>query len=383
MEPEILYKDAALIVAVKPRGVLSEGDAADGTMPALLAPLVGKVYPVHRLDRGVGGVMVYARSRVAAASLCRAVAEGTLGKTYLAVVSGSPEPQKGEWRDHLWKDSAANKSFVVSGARRGAREAVLRYRVLDTVREGEAALSLVSVTLLTGRSHQIRVQFASRGFPLVGDGKYGSRIKAPFPALFAQSLSFVHPLSGRQMRLSHPVPNEYPFTLFGRSAMEIEHKFLIAYPDIDMLMRLPGARKKEMVQTYLCSDAGETLRVRRICEGGALSFVLTRKHRRDALCAVEEERTLTEQEYLSLIQRADTSRRPVEKTRYCIPFGTHVVEIDIYPFWQDRAIAEIEVKDAAERVELPPFLHLFREVTGDPRYKNVNLALQIPYEPLT
>lgn len=383
MKPEILYEDAALIVAVKPRGVLSEGDAtAADTMPALLAPLAGEVYPVHRLDRGVGGVMVYAKNRGAAAVLCRAVAAGALDKTYLAVVSGRPDPAEGEWRDHLWKDSAANKSFVVSGARRGAREAVLRYRVLDTVREGGTELSRVSVTLLTGRSHQIRVQFASRGFPLVGDGKYGSRVRAPFPALYAQSLSFPHPESGRRMSFSSPVPAEFPYTLFGTSALEIEHKYLIDYPDPDLLEQLPGIRKKELVQTYLSAPAGETRRVRRVCENGAVTYRFTRKVRRSDLCALEEEKELTPQGYEALLTEADLTRHPVEKTRYCLPYQGRTVEIDIYPFWSDRAIAEVEVADAAEAVALPPFLHVFREVSGDKRYKNVNLAREVPNDPL-
>lgn len=383
MAPEILYQDASLVVAIKPRGVLSEGDAAVAdAMPALLAPVAGTVYPVHRLDRGVGGVMVYARNRGDAAALCGALASDALTKTYLAVVSGRPDPDEGEWRDYLFKDSAKNKSFVVSGARRGAREAVLRYRVLDTVCEGETVLSRVSVTLMTGRSHQIRVQFASRGFPLVGDGKYGSRIKAPFPALYAESLSFPHPESGKRMHFSAPVPSEFPYTLFGRSALEIEHKYLIAYPDPVMLEQLPGVRKKEMVQTYLLAPAGETRRVRRVCENGQTTYVFTRKVRQSDLCALEEEKPLTEEAYEALLGEADQTRRPVEKTRYCIPFHNRTVEVDIYPFWQDRAIAEVEVANSAEVVTLPPFLRVIREVSGDKRYKNVNLACEIPAQPL-
>lgn len=383
MTPEILYQDASLVVAVKPRGVLSEGDAAaPDTMPGLLTPAVGTVYPVHRLDRGVGGVMVYARNRGDAAALCGAVASGTLCKTYLAVVSGCPDPAEGEWRDYLFKDSAKNKSFVVSGARRGAREAILRYRVLDTACEGEAVFSRVSVTLLTGRSHQIRVQFASRGFPLVGDGKYGSRVRTPFPALYAQSLSFSHPKSGKQLHFSVPVPAEFPYTLFGRSAFETEHKYLIAYPDTEMLENLPGVRKKELVQTYLTASAGETRRVRRVSENGQTAYVFTRKIRQSDLRAVEEEKPLTPDAYEALLEEADPTRHPVEKTRYCIPYNDRTVEVDIYPFWQDRAIAEVEVEDIAETVVLPPFLRILREVSGDKRYKNVNLAREIPNEKL-
>ena len=126
--------------------------------------LGGSFYPVHRLDQGVGGLMVFARGPKAAAELSILIAQGQLSKEYLALVHGGPEDTEGRMEDLLWKDSRKNKVYVVSRQRAGVKKAALRYRVL---RKGEK--SLVRVYLQTGRSHQIRVQFASRGFPLVGD----------------------------------------------------------------------------------------------------------------------------------------------------------------------------------------------------------------------
>ena len=192
---EILYRDAHVVVAVKPRGVLSEAGAGE-TMPALLQDAFGQTYTVHRLDRGVGGVMVYARTRSAAAALSAFVTTGALQKEYVAVVAGVPTPTEGELCDLLYHDARQNKTFVVDRTRKGAKEARLRYRVLQTVQVGEDTLSRVAIELLTGRSHQIRVQFSSRGYPLVGDGKYGSREKGDI-RLHAHTITFPHPRTGK------------------------------------------------------------------------------------------------------------------------------------------------------------------------------------------
>ena len=173
---EIIYRDRKIVVLVKPVGMDSEKD-----VPEVLG---GEVFPVHRLDKNVGGVMVYALTKGAAAELSRAVQEGTMVKEYVAMVHGSP-PEAGDWTDLLWKDSSKNKVFVVKRERKGVKKARLEYRC---VREGDP--SLVHVRLHTGRSHQIRVQFASRGFPLVGDHKYGSRDEAKAPMLFSCRISF-------------------------------------------------------------------------------------------------------------------------------------------------------------------------------------------------
>ena len=379
---EILYHDKEIVVALKPSGVLSE-DSGEGSMPALLAPAFGKVYVVHRLDRVVGGVMVFARTKSAAAALSRAVAERELRKEYVAVLEGVPQVCAGELRDLLFKDTHQNKVFVVDTPRRGAREAVLTYRTKDTVSVAGNPFSLVSVLLETGRSHQIRVQFASRKTPLVGDGKYGSRTKAKAPALFAQGLSFKHPKTGKMLSFCAPTPTDFPWSLFASQKYEIEHKYLVAMPDIAMLDCLPSCRKLSMTQTYLLAPAGETHRVRRVCENGKVTFYETRKRRVNALRAVEEEKTVTEQEYHELLALQDPARQPIEKLRYQVPHEGLLVEIDVYPFWQDRAIVEVEVESEGERVVLPPFIKVLAEVTADVRHKNVNLAKCVPNDDIS
>lgn len=177
---EILYSDRELAVCVKSVGLDSEKEVPG----ALREALGGEIYPIHRLDRNVGGVMVYARTRSAAAALSRMAREGSLVKEYVAMVHGTP-PETGDWEDLLWKDSARNKVFVVKRERKGVKSARLEFIRLTA---GEA--SLVRIRLHTGRSHQIRVQFASRGFPLVGDHKYGSRDEQTAPMLFSCRLSF-------------------------------------------------------------------------------------------------------------------------------------------------------------------------------------------------
>ena len=177
---EILYSDKDIVVCVKPLGM----DAEHGLPQALTEALGGECYPIHRLDLNVGGVMVYARTRTAAAALSKAVQEGTLVKEYVALVHGTP-PEIGDWEDLLWKDSGKNKVFVVKRERRGVKKARLEF-----VRLTASDPSLVRIRLHTGRSHQIRVQFASRGYPLVGDHKYGSRDPETAPMLFSCCLTF-------------------------------------------------------------------------------------------------------------------------------------------------------------------------------------------------
>ena len=176
----ILYADKAVVVAIKPVGLDSEQEFPN----ALKEELGGEIFPIHRLDKNVGGVMVYARTKNIAADLSRAVQNGEMVKEYLALVHGNA-PAEGDWEDLLWKDSAKNKVFVVKRERRGVKKARLTFR---TVRAGEQ--SLVHIRLYTGRSHQIRVQFSSRGFPLVGDRKYGSRDTATAPMLWSYRITF-------------------------------------------------------------------------------------------------------------------------------------------------------------------------------------------------
>ena len=203
-----LYSDEEIAVAVKPRGALSE-EGESGSFPALLREaLGGEIYPVHRLDRETAGVMVYARNARAAAALSRMIAEGRFHKEYLAVAHGSPAQEKGELTDLLFFDRRSGKVYPVKRQRKGVKEARLRYRVLAE-KEG---LALLSVTPLTGRTHQIRVQFASRNHPLFGDRKYGGA--GDGFGLWAHRIRFCHPVTGEEMVFTSrpdPVP---PWTLF-------------------------------------------------------------------------------------------------------------------------------------------------------------------------
>ena len=182
---EILYQDKGIIVCIKPVGLDSEHEVPE----ELKEQLGGEFFPIHRLDKNVGGVMVFARTKAAAATLSKAVQDGAMVKEYVAKVHGTP-PETGDWTDLLFKDSSKNKVFVVKKERKGVKKARLEF-----VRHGE---NLVRIRLHTGRSHQIRVQFASRGFPLVGDHKYGSRDELCAPMLFSCCLTF--PWQGKQMR---------------------------------------------------------------------------------------------------------------------------------------------------------------------------------------
>jgi len=174
---DILFEDKDIVVCMKPVGMDSEHE-----LPAALG---GEIYTVHRLDKGVGGVMVYARNKSAAADLSRQIQNGEMVKEYVAMVEGCP-PESGDWEDLLFKDSRKNKVYVVNRKRAGVKEAKLTYRCLTA-----GARSLVRVRLHTGRSHQIRVQFASRGYPLVGDYKYGARSPEKEIALFSCNLRFI------------------------------------------------------------------------------------------------------------------------------------------------------------------------------------------------
>lgn len=184
---EILYADSEIVVCVKPVGLDSESE-----VPAKLkAALGGEIFTLHRLDKNVGGIMVYARTKAAAAALSKAIQEGTVVKEYVAMVHGTP-PERGDWEDFLWKDSKKNKVFVVKRMRGGVKKARLEFTRLTAGEE-----SLVRIRLHTGRSHQIRVQFASRGYPLVGDHKYGARDSSPAPMLFSCKLTF--PFQGKTL----------------------------------------------------------------------------------------------------------------------------------------------------------------------------------------
>ena len=177
---ELLYSDREIVICIKPVGLDSEVQVP----AALKEQLGGENFPIHRLDKNVGGVMVFARTKGAAAALSKAVQEGSMVKEYRCLVHGTP-PETGDWEDLLWKDSSKNKVFVVKRERKGVKPARLEFTRLSAGEE-----SLIHVRLHTGRSHQIRVQFASRGFPLVGDHKYGAKDQANAPMLFSCRITF-------------------------------------------------------------------------------------------------------------------------------------------------------------------------------------------------
>ncbi len=191
---EILYLDDQIVVCVKPAGVSSED--GENSLPELLRQQFGgEVFTLHRLDLNVGGVMVYARTKNAAARLSKAIQDGSMIKEYRAMVHGTP-PESGDWQDLLWKDSSKNKVFVVKRMRKGVKPARLEFQRLTAGEE-----SLVHIRLHTGRSHQIRVQFSSRGYPLVGDHKYGARDNLDAPLLYSCRITF--PYRGKDVTFEH------------------------------------------------------------------------------------------------------------------------------------------------------------------------------------
>ena len=208
---DILFQDRRIVVAVKPSGVLSTDEP--GGMPALLRQELHTecIRTVHRLDAPVSGLMVFARSAYAAGDLSRQIREGTFEKHYLAVLRGAPPEREGALTDLLTRDKETRLTHVVNTPEKGAQEARLSYRVLDS----HAGLTLVQVQLLTGRTHQIRVQFSSRGLPLVGDRRYGLADDPVFPiALWSCHLSFCHPESGAPMTFDLRPPAIAPWDMF-------------------------------------------------------------------------------------------------------------------------------------------------------------------------
>ena len=155
---------------------------------------------------------------------------------------------------------------------------------------------------------------------------------------------------------------------------EIERKFLIGFPDLDVLSRLPNCKKVEIIQTYLKSDSNEEVRIRQRGEQGHYIYYETRKKRISGLKRIEIERRLTKEEYLERMMDADPAKRPIRKDRYCLTEGNQYFEIDIYPFWQDQAIMEIELTDPDEEIRFPEMIQVIREVTDDENYKNSALA---------
>lgn len=218
---EILYEDSHLIVCIKPIGVLSQPDLGDGEdmltiLKAYLDEKKGNSYIglVHRLDRNVGGVMVFSKNPSVTGKLSAAIQERNFTKEYMAVVHNQPEEKSGVYKDLLFKDSSKNKTFVVARPRKGVKEASLEYEVLGNTSTEKGEMSLVRVHLHTGRTHQIRVQFSSRKMPLVGDGKYGSKDNGCEIALWSYRLAFKHPIKKGEIDIFKLPPDIYPFNQF-------------------------------------------------------------------------------------------------------------------------------------------------------------------------
>lgn len=212
MSIPILYADSFLAVCEKPVGIPSESPG----LPDLLSAQTGKkVWPVHRLDQGTGGAMIFAFSSESCSVLQKMFQQSLIRKEYYAVISGCPETDTGRWQDLLWHDKARNKSYIVSRSRKGVKEAGCEWTVLGTSEQKDQRLSLVRVLLETGRTHQVRVQFGSRGFPLAGDRKYGSRISCSTYALWSARISFPHPDRKRGfISVSSQPPSVFPWNLF-------------------------------------------------------------------------------------------------------------------------------------------------------------------------
>ncbi len=218
---EILYKDADLIVCVKPQGVPSQPDlSGEADMTSLLRAHLAElgenndIFVVHRLDRATGGVILYARNKAASAAFSRMVAgKDGFDKQYLAVAAGIPSEKSGNMTDFLFKDSTQKKAFTVKSERKGAKLASLDYELLKAAEMEEKTFSLLQIKLHTGRFHQIRAQLSSRGMPIYGDGKYGSREKAPHFALWAKKIAFEY--KGKKYEFSQdPDFNAAPWNMF-------------------------------------------------------------------------------------------------------------------------------------------------------------------------
>lgn len=209
---EIIYKDDAVLVCVKPQRVLSTDEP--GGVPGLVREALGEpdadVRTVHRLDRVVGGLMVLARNSAAASELSRQVRENEFHKEYLAVVHGRPKYDIGKFYDLLFRDKARKMTMVTDEPGKGVQPASLSYCILAS----QDGMSKVRIQLETGRTHQIRVQFASRGLPLVGERKYSTRDDDCEIALWSSKIGFVHPLIGKKMEFEMEPPDAYPWNCF-------------------------------------------------------------------------------------------------------------------------------------------------------------------------
>lgn len=216
----VLYEDREAIAVVKPQGVVSE--ETDGVcLPAFLRENLmvreekSELYPVHRLDKPTGGAILYAKTKESAARLSAAVADRRIEKCYLAVIVGRPEVPMGTLTDYLYHDKRQNKVFVVKKGRKGAKEAILDYRTVETVEYEGSVLTLLSIALRTGRTHQIRAQFGARRLPIYGDRRYGCKMSLTGGgiALWSHELRFPRSSGETECVVSAP-PLDCPWYLF-------------------------------------------------------------------------------------------------------------------------------------------------------------------------
>ncbi|MBR7166102.1 MAG: RNA pseudouridine synthase [Clostridia bacterium] len=204
----ILFVDDAIVVATKPAGILSQEGEPNSLPEKLKEEVGGEIFCVHRLDRETAGIMVFARSQKAAANLSRDITQRKFEKEYLAVVTGTLDEAEGSLSDLLFFDRKKGKVFPVKRERKGVKSALLHYQVL----ESDGSFSLVRVSPVTGRTHQIRVQFASRKHPLFGDRKYGGA-GSPL-GLFSHKITFSHPISGETLSFTAVPDHKEPWSKF-------------------------------------------------------------------------------------------------------------------------------------------------------------------------
>ncbi len=246
MCPKVIFEDNHIIVVEKPQGMLSQSDrTGDPDLLTIVKSYIKEKYGkpgeayiglLHRLDRPVGGVMAFARTSKAASRISRQIREGEFDKTYMAVVNGIVTADKGRIESYLQKDSKLNRSAVVAAGGDGggsgdyddggikAKKALLEYRVLG--RDNDHRLSLLTLKLITGRSHQIRVQLSSIGHPVAGDVKYVGDVKyagrycgdkrkiVKSVALWAHTIILTHPVLKNRMEFTSAPPDAFPWNLF-------------------------------------------------------------------------------------------------------------------------------------------------------------------------
>ncbi len=205
MTEDILFEDEHLLIMVKPADVLSEpsDDTAFGT-----------IHPITRLDRQTEGLILYAKTADAAARLSHLIRSGAIEKTYLAAVEGIPDREQGELSDLLFYDRRRGKSYVVDRERKGVRRASLSYELIDSTSIAGQPVSLLRIRLHTGRTHQIRVQMGARGMPVVGDRRYGSRVRSSKLLLCSHRLTFRHPYTHEHIDIRY-IPEDEPLFELG------------------------------------------------------------------------------------------------------------------------------------------------------------------------